>query len=111
MTSTKVVIHSVVTGIHRTKVGAQKDIPLILENDDTVPHIDPQCMLVRFPQLEQIPEYLHRAITYPKNPAHNRYEDQMVRDVAGTKVGNVPANLCRLLRRLKRDNRVERLQW
>ena len=105
-----VYIRSVVSGIHRTKVGGHRDVPLLLENDNTIPGIDPYCMIVRFPEIEQIPEHLHRAITYPKNPVNKRYEDQFVEDVAGMKVGNVPANLCRLLRDLKVDERVQKLQ-
>ena len=107
----QVVIQSVVSGIHRTKVGAHKDIPLIMENDDSIPDIDPHCIMLMFPPKEQIPDNLHRAITYPKNPAHKRYNDQLAEDVAGKKVGNVPANLCRLLREFQMDNRVKRVQW
>ena len=111
MASSQIIVSSVVTGIHRTKVGAHRDIPLLMENDNTIPDIDPNCIVVRFPEIQQIPERLHKAITYPKNPEHKRYEDQLVEDVAGRKVGNVPANICRLFRDLKRDGRVERLQW
>ena len=111
MASNQIVITSVVTGIHITKVGAHKDISLLLENDDTIPDIDPNCILVRFPNIEQVPERLHKAVTYPKNPVNKRFVDQLVEDVAGRKVGNVPANVCHLFRDLKRDSRVERLQW
>ena len=91
-----VVLTSVVTGIHRTKVGSHREIKLLVEDDDSVPHIDPNCMIVRFPGFEDIPEKLHSAITYPKNPANKRFTDQHVNDVVHRKVGNVPANFCGL---------------
>ena len=111
MTSSQIKVRSVVTGIHITKVGGHKDIPLMLTNDNTIPLIDPNCIAAHFPDLEQIPSRLHGAITYPKNPDHKRFEDQLVEDAAGRKVGNVPANLCRLFRELQVDSRVQKLQW
>ena len=103
-------MRSVVTGIHITKIGGHEKIPLILENDDSIPDIDPMCILVKFPKIEDIPRRYHKLITYPKNPEHRRFEDQLVEDVAGMKVGNVPANVCCLFRNLQGDSRVERLQ-
>ena len=111
MASSKVTLNSTITGIHRTKVGAHPDIPLIVEDDDSIPSIDPNCMLVRFPDLEDIPVHLHKAVTYPKNPEHKRFVDQLVEDVVGKKVGNVPANICGLFRRLKRNGLVRLIQW
>ena len=111
MGSNKITLNSTITGIHRTKVGAHRDIPLIVEDDDSVARIDPNCMLVRFPDLEDIPVHLHKAVTYPKNPEHKRFVDQLVEDVVGQKVGNVPANICGLFRRLKRNGLVCLIQW
>ena len=78
-------------GIYRTKVGGHKDVPLLLENDNSIPEIDPNCVVVKYPALEEIPLRLHRAVCYPKNPESRRYEDQLVEDVSGMKVGNVHA--------------------
>ena len=106
-----VTVNSVVTGIHKTQVGAHREIALLVQNDDSIPHIDRNCMLVRFPDSEEIPERLHKAVTYPKNPDHERYIDQVAEDMVGKKVGNVPANICGLFRELKRDGLVRRIQW
>ena len=111
MASNTVTVNSTITGIHKTKVGAHREIALAVEDDDSIPNIDPNCMLVRFPDLEDIPQRLHKAVTYPKNPEHKRFFDQLVEDVVGQKVGNVPANICGLFRKLKRDGLVRRIQW
>ena len=60
-------IHSVISGLHETKVGAQRDVRLLVEGDDSVGDIDPECMLVRAPSLEEIPPHLHNEIAYPKS--------------------------------------------
>ena len=72
-----IVINSVISGIHKTKIGANRSVELIVENDDTIPHIDPDCMVVRVPCLEDIPPAFHRAIAYPKsrNPRDPRQND------------------------------------
>ena len=44
-----------ISGLHRTKIGANRNARLIVENDDTISHIDPNCMLVKVPLLEDIP--------------------------------------------------------
>ena len=66
--TTEVIISSVVSGIHRTKVGGHREIPLLLVNDDTIPNIDPNCVVVRYPEIDQIPSQPNQAVTYPKNP-------------------------------------------
>ena len=50
------IIITVVTGIHRTKVGLHNQIRLVVENDDreNVATIDSDCILVRIPPLEEI---------------------------------------------------------
>ena len=111
MANNQVTVTFVVTGIHRTKFGAHRDISLLVEDDNSIPTIGPNCMLVRFPGIEDIPVHLHKVVSYPRNPAHKRYNDQLAEDVAGKKVGNVPANICGLFRALKRDNVVRRIQW
>ena len=107
-----ITITSVVAGIHRTKVGSHPSIELLVEADDTV-MVDPDCMLVRLPPLEQIPPELHRAITYPKsrNPRDPRQRDQLASDVAGKKVRKVPAKLCGLFRKLRASGQVKKICW
>ena len=72
-----------------------KEVPVLVEEDDSIPHIDPNCMLVKVPALDDIPHHLHGAVSYLKsrNPQDARQTDQLVRDTAGKKVGNVPSNL------------------
>ena len=108
-----IIVTSVVGGIHRTKVGSHRDVKLLVEDDNNVAIIDPDCMVVRLPLLEDIPPVLHRAVTYPKsrNPRDPRQTDQLVCQVAGKKVGNVPSTLCGLFRRLKADGRVRKIHW
>ena len=76
----RIVINSVITGLHETKVGAQRDVRLLVEADDSVGDIDPECMLVRAPSLEQIPPHLHYEIAYPKsrNPKSSRQKNQLI---------------------------------
>ena len=63
----RIVINSVIFGLHETRVGAQRDVRLLVEGDDSVGDIDPECMLVSAPSLEQIPPHLHNEIAYPKS--------------------------------------------
>lgn len=108
-----IVLNSVISGLHKTKIGANRNVPLIVENDDSIPHIDPSCMVVKVPCLEDIPPQLHRAIAYPKsrNPRDPRQTDQLVKETAGKIVGNVPSNICGLFRRLKDDGEVREIHW
>ena len=46
----KVVIKcSTVTGIHRTNVSSCEEVTLLVLKDNSIPHIDPDCMKVVFP--------------------------------------------------------------
>ena len=96
MASPRIRIRSVIAGIHRTKIGSHPSIELVVEADDTIAGIDPNCMLVRLPPLEQLSPDLHHVVTYPKsrNPSDPRKTDQLALNVAGKKVENIPANLC-----------------
>ena len=61
-----ITVTSVITGIHRTKVGSHRDVKLLVEDDDTIPGIDPNCncMIVRVPPHEEIPPNLHGRETH-----------------------------------------------
>ena len=113
LTMTRITIQSAIAGIHRTKVGSHPRIELMVEADNSVGEIDPNCMLVRLPPLEQLSPELHRLVTYPKsrNPKDPRRTDQLALEVAGKKVGNVPANLCGLFRKLKANGHVRKIVW
>lgn len=96
--ATKIVIQfSTIRGIHRTMLSSHEDVVLSVEVDDTIRHIDPQSMRVMFPPT--VPAHLLHEITWPKNPKHKRFDDQLVRDCVGRKVGNVPANLAGFFRK------------
>ena len=90
--------YSTITGIHRTKVSSHESTNLDVEMDNSISHIDPMCMKVVFPA--NVPAALRDEVTWPKNPDHKRYQDQLVKDCLGKKVGNVPANLAGFFRKL-----------
>ena len=102
-----VIKSSRITGIHRTKISSHEEVTLLVERDDSVQHIDPQCMKVMFPMF--VEHHLRDEIVWPKNPAHKRFQDQRVRDCIGKKVGNVPANLAGLFRRILASNKVSKI--
>ena len=51
--------------------------------DNSVPHIDPECMKVMFPST--VAEQMMHEITWPKNPGGKRYGDQIVRETVWVK--------------------------
>lgn len=107
----KIVIQfSTITGIHRTKVSSCEEVTLLVEKDDSIPHIDKECMKVIFP--DQVPNELLDNVTWPKNPKNKRLTDQLVRDCLGKKVGNVPANLAHFFRKcLRYATTLTRITW
>ena len=113
MKMAKISINSVIAGIHRTKVGSHPSIELLVEADDTIPGIDPNCMVVRLSFRDQLPSQSLSLVTYPKsiNPRDQRKMDQLLSEVIGKKVGNVPTNLCGLFRRLKVSGKVSKICW
>ena len=92
-----VIKYSTITGIHRTNISSCQEVTLDVVKDDSIPHIDPHCMKVMFPST--VPAELMNKVTWPRNPDHGRYNDQLVRDCLGEKVGNVPANIGSFFRR------------
>ena len=62
----KINIKSVVAGIHRTKVGSHPSIELLVEGDDTIPSIDPNCIVVHMPSRQQLPLRSLSLLNYPK---------------------------------------------
>ena len=75
--------------------------------------IDPCCVCVKIPNLEDLLPQQRRLVTYPKsqNPRDPCQKDQLAYEVAGKKVGNVPMNLCGLFRQLKADGKVKKIEW
>ena len=111
MTSQTVVVSSFIVGIHTTNVGSHQEIELVVEEDDSVPDIDRDCMLVRHPERENLPHNLEYVVTYPRSRRANsrRTRDQYAFQVSGYKVGNVPAKLCGAFRSLKATRDVTRI--
>lgn len=108
-----IVISSVIAGIHKTGVGSHRDIELLVVNDDNNAEIDPDCVLVQHPKLEDLPPHLKYVITYPKSrdPKSKRTTDQLAYEVSGRKVGNVPAKLCGLFRQMMLGRRATKIYW
>ena len=104
---------SITFGETEHKVCAHRDVCLVVQEDNSVQHIDPNCIVVKVPPLEQIPPHLHYAVSYPKshNPKDPRQHDQLVIETAGKKVGNVPSNMSGLFRMLKDNRDVKEIYW
>ena len=66
-------------------------------------------MIVSMPKLSEISLELHEQVTRSKKKVNE--EDQRVRDIEGTVVGRVPANLCREFRHLLDSRDVEKITW
>ena len=96
-----IIRNSTISGLHATKTSSHPDVVLSVLPDTTWK--DPNALQVKVPSLENLPPQSLELVTWPKNLARKRYTDQVVRDVAGKKVGNVPANLCGVLKELLRD--------
>ena len=103
------IVNSVITGLHMTKKSSHPDIELVVLPDSTRAAYDPNCMKVVCPELTSIPNVLHDEVVWPRNVKSRRPNDLLVRDVAGGKVGNVPANLCGLFKRLLSAGRVQKI--
>ena len=58
-------------------------------------------MLVMFPDISDIPIHLHNDVTRERKGGCPK---QRVKDIAEKPVGRVPANLCRVFRKLKKEN-------
>ena len=64
------------------------------------------AMLVRMPTLENIPVSMHHINTRAEKPSA---EEQKVKDLAGQVVGRVPANLCKVFRKLLKEGQVKEI--
>ena len=91
--------NSTITGLHITRKSSHCDVELKVVADESFA-LDPNCMQVVCPKLENISPQLHDEIVWPKNPLNKRPYDILQSHVAGKKIGNVPANLCGLFKEL-----------
>ena len=104
------VVNSTISGLHITKKSSHPDIKLLVVPDSARASYDKNCLKVMCPELEQIPPELHGEIVWPRNLKSRRPDDLLVKDVAGAKVGSVPANLCGLFKGLLDDGRVKSIE-
>ena len=94
------ITNSTISGLHVTKKGSHPSIELQVLPDPSRQAYDQNCMKVVCPPIGSIPIELHEKVVWPRNPTSRRYTDILVKDVAGTKIGHVPAHLCGLLKTL-----------
>ena len=55
-----------VAGIHHTNLGSHPSIELLVDGDDTIPSIDPNCNVVHKPLRQQLPLRSLRLLNSPK---------------------------------------------
>ena len=102
-----VIRNSTISGLHITKNSSHPDVTLLVFPDTTWK--DENAMQVAVPSQENLAPETLRLVTWPRNPVSRRYVDQLVQDVAGKKVGNVPANLCKLFKDLLKEGIVTQI--
>lgn len=88
-------------------MSSHPDIPLVVVPDPSRRQYDVNCLKILCPLLRDIPSNLHKEIVWPRNIRSGRLKDVLVSDVAGQKIGNVPANLCGLFKDLIDNRRVK----
>ena len=103
------VLNSVITGLHITKTSSHPSIRLVVLADDSARAYDNNCLKVIYPSKEDISPSLMEEVVWPKNPRNKRFRDQLVSDIIGKKVGNVPANLCGLFKNLVESGKVKKV--
>lgn len=54
-------------------MSSHEAVNMVVEMDDSIPHIDPMCMKVMFPR--DVPMELRDQVTWPKNPEHKRFRE------------------------------------
>ena len=102
--------NSVISGLHMTRISSHRDVELKVVPDDDALFYDPNCMQVVCPKLENISPELHGAVVWAKNPQSKRPHDILQSHAAGKKIGNVPANLCGLLKNLLVSGQVNAIK-
>lgn len=90
-------IDSTIKGYHVYHIRPHKDIVMKLEEEPNNPY-DRNAFKVMMPSLSEIPPILHNLVTE---------NGQMICNNAGRQVGRVPANLCRVFRRLVDERFVQ----
>ena len=102
------VIHvtdSSIKGYHIFKVTPYQTIKMLVEKDKENSY-DPHAMVIKVPDLKNIPVELHDRVT---KEAKGKTSKQTVRDTTGMTVGRVPANVCALFHKLLEDGDVREI--
>lgn len=102
------VIHvtdSTIKGYHIFKVTPYPTIQMLVEKDEGNSY-DPHAMVIKVPDLKNIPVELHDRVT---KEAKGKTSKQTVRDTAGMTVGRVPANVCALFHKLLQNGDVRKI--
>ena len=103
---TLVVKSSQVKGYHIFKVRPHPEVAMEVKLEENNSY-DPTAMMVLMPTLEYIPSELHNLVTREENKGEKK---QCVSDIAGQQVGRVPANLCKLFRKVIGDADVIKIK-
>ena len=78
------------------------EIPMEVMLEEGNSH-DPYAMAIKMPPLQSINPSLHDLVTREEKKGQNT---QIVRDIASEMVGRVPANLCKIFRKILSDRDV-----
>ena len=97
-----VVANSTVKGYHHFKITPHEEVPMLVIPDEGN-EFDACAMKVVVPRLSEIRPSLHNVVTRKGTAGR---PTTTVKDTAGKCVGRVPANLCKVFRRLLEQGHV-----
>ena len=98
--------NSCIKGYHIFQIKPHREIKMLVQNEDGNKY-DPFAMLIRMPELINIPIKLHNNIT---REAKSGKIVQTVKSIANKVVGRVPANLGKLFRDLQNQCHIK-ITW
>lgn len=103
---TLTIIKSNIKGYHSFKIRPHCDIEMdvVVEEDNSY---DPYAMAVNMPLIQEIHPRYHDVVTREEK---GKYKKQSVRDIAGKQVGRVPANLCKMFRKVLHEKDVVKIK-
>ena len=90
------ILQSNIKGYHYFKICPHAEVPLVVEKEKGNIY-DPDAMLIRMPVLSDT------------RTARRNEKEQTVKSNAGKQVGRVPANLCKMFKKLLDDGKVEKI--
>ena len=102
------IINSSIRGYHIFHIRPHFEIPMDVVKE-TRNEKDASAVKVMMPDLMDIPQSYHKAITWKAKKKTE--EDQIVRHIASKQVGRVPANLCTLFENLLEEKCLTSIKW